>query len=82
MTYTQLRKYLSTVARCGDEGAPTSVFAVGRWLELRDGGFVEYHRNDRWTVTRRGLTILSHKAPRRPYARPWHRDQHQQARSA
>jgi hypothetical protein len=74
VTYAQLRRHISTVARCGDGGAPTSVFPdddVRR--EMRDAGCVVYD-GDRWTVTRLGLTILSHKTPLR-FARVWRQQQ-------
>jgi hypothetical protein len=80
VTYTQLRRHLATVARY-DAGAPTSVLDDDVRRELEDAGCVT-NDGDRWTVTRLGLTILSHRAPVRPYARPWRRDQNQQARSA
>lgn len=89
MTYTQLRSYLSTVARCGDEGAPTSAFPVGRWLALRDSGAVVQIAADRWALTQLGFTILAHrempatKPARQPRRTPsvGHAVQHQ-ARSA
>jgi hypothetical protein len=57
MTYAQLRRALSEIARYG-ETAPTSALPIGRFVQLKGAGLVVFAGADRWRLTSLGRRVL------------------------
>jgi hypothetical protein len=80
MTYAQLRRALSAIARYG-ETAPTSALPIGRVVQLKGAGLVVFVGADRWRLTSLGRRVLglrsmpAHRPRRTPsvgHAQPQH----------
>jgi hypothetical protein len=57
MTYAQLRRALSEIARYG-ETAPTAALPMGRFVQLKGAGLVVFVGADRWRLTSLGRRVL------------------------